>query len=139
MDETGQQEARRLLSEAIRRMLLCRMPDQMRAAIQALLAKPDVTVYELKSAHAHYVKRLVLKQPREEIGWNPAVDAERCTGCGVCFSFCPHGVFEMRDDIAVVAHPTECVILCSNCMPRCPSQAISFPPQKEYVELLQYE
>lgn len=139
MHEINPQEMKQLLSDAIRRMLQCRMPDTMRDSLKALLARPEASVYELKSAYEINAKRLVLASPREEIDWHPTVDAARCVGCEVCYAFCPHGVFEMRGGTAAVAHPNECVILCSNCMPRCPAQAISFPPQKKYVEFLHYE
>jgi len=139
MNEVDQSEMKQLLTDAIRRMLQCRMPEPMRESLEALLARPGVTAYELKSAYELNTRRLVLARPREEIHWNPTVDAAKCIGCEVCFQFCPHGVFIMQDGRATVAHPTECVILCSNCMPRCPAQAISFPPQKKYVEFLRYE
>ena len=139
MSENPSQQMKQLMLEAIGRMLLCRMSDRMREELETLIARPDVTVYELKSAYEGYAKRLVLSLPREEIHWNPTVDAGKCIGCEVCFHFCPHGVFRMENSVAIVAHPSECVILCSNCMPRCAAQAIHFPPQKKYVEFLRYE
>ena len=139
MNEQQPQQAKALLRDAIRRMLMCRMPDTMRESLEALVARPDVTAYELKSAYEESSKRLVLSLPRQEIHWNPTVDAGKCIGCEVCYHFCPHGVFRMEAGVAMVEHPDECVILCSNCMPRCAAQAISFPPQKKYVEFLRYE
>lgn len=139
MNDHDPQEMKRLLRDALRRVLMCRMPDEMRDLLETLLARPDITVYELKSAYEHSAKRLALARPRSEIRWNPTVDAARCVGCAECFSFCPHGVFEIRGGVAAVTRPGECVILCSNCMPRCPAQAISFPPQKDYAEFLHYE
>jgi ferredoxin len=34
----------------------------------------------------------------------PYVDADLCTGCELCVETCPD-VFEMEDDVAVVANP----------------------------------
>jgi ferredoxin len=34
----------------------------------------------------------------------PLVDADLCTGCELCVETCPD-VFEMQDDVAVVANP----------------------------------
>ncbi|NPV70227.1 MAG: ferredoxin family protein [Firmicutes bacterium] len=33
-----------------------------------------------------------------------------------------------RDQKLVVANPHNCVVGCSNCAPRCPVEAITFPP-----------
>ena len=139
MNENQPQQMELLLLDAIGRMLMCRMPDAMRVSLEALIARPDATAYELKSAYESNTKHLVLSLPRQEIHWNPTVDADKCVGCEVCYHYCPHGVYRMENSVAVVAHPSECVILCSHCMPRCTAQAISFPPQKEYVEFLRYE
>jgi len=124
---------------AFERMLLCEMPQEIRDSIEALLARENVSDYEYKSAYMNNARRLVLAKPREQIDWNPTVDADACMGCETCFGYCPHGVYEMKDGKATVVHPTECVILCYNCEPMCPVSAITFPPQKNYVELLRYE
>lgn len=128
-----------MLMGGLKRMLLCEMPEAMRGEIEALLARADADEYDLKSAYALYAKRLVLARPREEIAWNPTVDEARCVGCETCFDFCPHEVYTMREGKAVVTNPTQCVILCANCMPLCPAQAIAFPPQKDFAALLVYE
>lgn len=65
--------------------------------------------------------------PREEIQWFPTVDAERCTGCGVCISFCPSKVYQEKDGKASVTNPYGCVAGCSGCVFQCPAQAIAFP------------
>lgn len=124
---------------AFRRMLLCRMPDDMRQSIETLITRENVAEYEYKSAYAAYARRLVMSKPRNEIDWNPTVNADECIGCETCYGYCPHGVYEIHEGKAVVVHPTECVILCHNCEPMCPTHAIAFPPQKNYIELLRYE
>jgi NAD-dependent dihydropyrimidine dehydrogenase PreA subunit len=65
--------------------------------------------------------------PRREIPWFPTVDADACIGCTLCYLTCGRGVFEMRDNLAVVAHPYECMVGCSTCATVCPVEAISFP------------
>ena len=139
MLETERLTNEQLLKGALERMLQCKMPDALRAGVESLLARTDATEYELQSAYTNYAKRLALSRPRAEIAWNPTVDAKRCVCCGACVNFCPHDVYRLTNGTVVVVSPTMCVILCSNCAALCPAGAISFPPQKDYVELLRYE
>ncbi|MGQ9587111.1 MAG: 4Fe-4S dicluster domain-containing protein [Thermoplasmata archaeon] len=74
--------------------------------------------------------------PREEIPWFPRVDGDRCTGCGVCTSFCPGKVYEEREGKASVVNPYGCVVGCSGCVPQCPPGAISFPSLIELRDAL---
>lgn len=30
--------------------------------------------------------------------WYPIIDYELCTSCGVCYYFCPHGVYESNEE-----------------------------------------
>jgi len=64
---------------------------------------------------------------RQEIPWYPAVNAETCIGCELCYVTCGRNVFEMRDRKSIVAHPFQCMVGCSTCAIVCPVQAISFP------------
>jgi ferredoxin len=55
------------------------------------------------------------------------VDAELCTGCGLCVDTCPD-VFEMRDDKAVVkvsSIPSKSVDCSKEAANNCPVEAIS--------------
>lgn len=55
------------------------------------------------------------------------VDANKCTGCGLCCDTCPE-VFEMDDDIAVVAGedvPADVEDLCREAAGSCPVEAIT--------------
>ena len=45
---------------------------------------------------------------REEIPWLPAVDAEACIGCQLCYVTCGRGVYEMHEGIAVAVSAMEC-------------------------------
>jgi NAD-dependent dihydropyrimidine dehydrogenase PreA subunit len=76
--------------------------------------------------------------PREKIPWHPTVDAEKCTGCRVCFEFCRPGVYEWDDDDnrPKVARPLECLVGCNGCEPQCPAGAVSFPDAGAISELI---
>ncbi|RLF22067.1 MAG: 4Fe-4S ferredoxin [Thermoprotei archaeon] len=60
----------------------------------------------------------------------PKVDHELCTGCGLCQSVCPTGVFEIKDGKAWVVKPEEC-IECESCVTNCPMQAIKLVSLEE--------
>ncbi|MCJ7701674.1 MAG: 4Fe-4S binding protein [Anaerolineales bacterium] len=56
----------------------------------------------------------------------PHIDTARCDGCGICVRVCPTHALELRDDIAIVAHPHLCQYH-GLCELSCPKQAISRP------------
>jgi ferredoxin len=59
-----------------------------------------------------------------------AVDAGRCSGCGICVGVCPDEAISI-DGIAVV-DPALCTA-CSACVLNCPNQALSLvrvPPRR---------
>jgi NAD-dependent dihydropyrimidine dehydrogenase PreA subunit len=77
--------------------------------------------------------------PRNQIEWYPTIDYQKCQSCQVCLEFCPKGVFTRDDEgRVVVAHPYECVMLCSGCEIKCPQGAISFPDRKEFYKYVYY-
>lgn len=51
------------------------------------------------------------------------LDQEKCVGCGMCLSVCPHGVFEMRDKKAEIKDKNSCME-CGACAKNCPMGAI---------------
>jgi NAD-dependent dihydropyrimidine dehydrogenase PreA subunit len=75
--------------------------------------------------------------PRELIPWFPKIDPDKCINDGVCIDFCDNGVFAQLDISTVVANPLNCVVGCSSCARVCPSDALSFPDNEEFVAILQ--
>jgi NAD-dependent dihydropyrimidine dehydrogenase PreA subunit len=74
--------------------------------------------------------------PRELVPWFPTINAEQCDNCGVCLSFCKHGVYAAGETSMTVAMPYNCVVGCSGCQPQCPNAAISFPDVDEFVTVV---
>ena len=59
--------------------------------------------------------------------WFPVLDKDRCTNCRQCLSFCPFGVYEMKDGSVTVSNPANCKNNCPACARICPALAIVFP------------
>ena len=76
--------------------------------------------------------------PREKIPWYPTIDAEKCIGCRTCIDFCKNGVLEFDENAqkARVRAPFNCVVECSTCGRLCPVEAIHFPEQKVFTEII---
>lgn len=51
------------------------------------------------------------------------LDTERCKGCGMCEMVCPHGVFAMDTEKAVITDRDACME-CGACEKNCPFAAI---------------
>ena len=68
--------------------------------------------------------------PRKEIPWYPAIEADKCIGCELCFLSCGREVFKIAEDKrhrASVERPYNCMVGCSTCATVCPTEAITFP------------
>jgi CDP-4-dehydro-6-deoxyglucose reductase len=67
--------------------------------------------------------------PREEIKWNPTVDADACIGCGTCVTGCSRLVYRYDYDKRkpVVVDPLNCMVGCTTCANTCPTHALHFP------------
>jgi NAD-dependent dihydropyrimidine dehydrogenase PreA subunit len=53
-----------------------------------------------------------------------ALDDERCTGCGMCLSVCPHAVFEIHNGHARICDRDACME-CGACARNCSAEALS--------------
>ncbi len=68
--------------------------------------------------------------PREKIDWSPRIDYSKCNDCMECVKFCPHNVYEVKEEgeqRLVVKNPSNCVVFCRACGKACGVDAISFP------------
>lgn len=52
------------------------------------------------------------------------IDKNACVGCRMCVKVCPHGVFEMLDNKAAIAHDQRCVE-CGACQLNCHYEAVT--------------
>lgn len=52
------------------------------------------------------------------------LDAEKCSGCGMCGIVCPRGVFEIRGRKATIIDRDSCME-CGACALNCPAKALS--------------
>lgn len=70
---------------------------------------------------------------RDRINWKPAIDYTRCDYCMECVKFCPHRVFEVRENETIrliVKNPHHCVVFCRACAKMCGPDALSFPDKQ---------
>jgi NAD-dependent dihydropyrimidine dehydrogenase PreA subunit len=54
-------------------------------------------------------------------------EPERCVGCGLCATVCPHGVFRLEGQKAALADREGCME-CGACVRNCPTRAIGVNP-----------
>ena len=76
--------------------------------------------------------------PRDKIPWFPTINYDACDFCMECDAFCPHRVFERREEEPrlVVANPTNCVVFCRACAKTCGPDAITFPEKSAILALI---
>jgi NAD-dependent dihydropyrimidine dehydrogenase PreA subunit len=55
--------------------------------------------------------------------WVPVIEAERCTGCGLCLEFCRHEALTLRDNVVTLARPDACGSE-EHCLHPCPEDAL---------------
>ena len=65
---------------------------------------------------------------RDKINWGPAIDDEKCIGCGLCVSTCGRKVYKFNycTKKPTVTSPNNCLVGCQTCANLCPSNAIKF-------------
>ena len=51
------------------------------------------------------------------------LDIEKCKGCGMCVTVCPHRVFAMHEGKAAITDRNACME-CGACARNCPAEAI---------------
>ena len=51
------------------------------------------------------------------------LNVDKCTGCGVCTTVCPHRVFEIETGKAAIVDVDSCME-CGACSLNCPAEAI---------------
>jgi NAD-dependent dihydropyrimidine dehydrogenase PreA subunit len=71
---------------------------------------------------------------REKIDWAPEIDYSKCNYCMECVKFCPHQVYEVREDEEkklIVKNPHNCVVFCRACGKTCGPDALSFPNKSD--------
>ncbi|MDO8879441.1 MAG: 4Fe-4S binding protein [Coriobacteriia bacterium] len=54
----------------------------------------------------------------------PIINADDCSGCGICVDACPEGVIELVEEVAEPVNEDDCTA-CSTCMEECPMGAIT--------------
>ena len=67
---------------------------------------------------------------RKLIDWKPTIDYTKCNYCMECVRFCPHKVFEVRENEEmklIIKNPDNCVVFCRACSKICGPDALSFP------------
>ncbi|NQT25491.1 4Fe-4S binding protein [candidate division KSB1 bacterium] len=52
------------------------------------------------------------------------LDSDKCTGCGVCLTVCPHEVFKMQAKKAVIQDKNKCME-CGACAKNCAFDALT--------------
>jgi Pyruvate/2-oxoacid:ferredoxin oxidoreductase delta subunit len=79
----------------------------------------------------------ILKHPKPGLlfnsGFRPQVDAQRCTGCGICIDRCPPGALEIAEENTPQIDLDRC-FGCAVCASGCPEDAIEMEARPEWAE-----
>ena len=77
--------------------------------------------------------------PRKKIPWYPTIDYAKCNFCMECDKFCPHNVYERRENEEKklrIKNPYNCVVFCRACAKTCAPDALIFPNKPEIIKLI---
>lgn len=112
------------------------LPEELRREFEEAATAMDSPLPESRRFVRLAYRALKFPAGRAAVPWNPRIDPELCTKCGICAEFCPKSVFDLKDDgeHATVARPAACVFLCKGCVPKCPVGAISFPTRESILD-----
>jgi len=95
------------------------------------MAKPPVIGTDPLGREIHdYAHGEWFGVPRGDISWRPAVDADKCVGCGLCYITCSGRVvydWDITANRPIVARFDNCSPACNTCANLCPANAITFP------------
>lgn len=75
--------------------------------------------------------------PRNTIDWSPRIDYDLCNDCMECVKFCPHQVYEVKENDMkkiIVKNADNCVVFCRACGKACGVDAITFPNKVEVTK-----
>ncbi|MBP2645726.1 MAG: putative ArCR [Firmicutes bacterium] len=71
--------------------------------------------------------KVAISGEKEALAVDIVIDAERCSGCGLCAAFCPEALLYVRDDkgkkTVEVKNASDCCV-CYTCAGQCPNKAI---------------
>jgi len=56
-----------------------------------------------------------------------SINIDMCTGCGMCETVCPHGVFEIANNKVATVDKDLCME-CGSCAINCPANALTVTP-----------
>jgi pyruvate ferredoxin oxidoreductase delta subunit len=61
--------------------------------------------------------------------FRPVVEANTCTGCGICFLYCPDASVKIVDKVSLIDY--EYCKGCGICAQECPKEAITMKEEKK--------
>lgn len=116
-------------------LLLARFGEQMKQNLHRItsdrLSAQDITGQDIETVmgHVHSARGAMGPAGTDRwVPWFPVIDAEKCTHCGKCLSFCLFGVFKRSPEGKIsVGRPGKCKTNCPACGRVCPAGAIVFP------------
>jgi ferredoxin len=91
-------------------------PDEKEDEVALLKRQAEELAQQLQET------RKQIRQPEGSRHMGAKVDADKCTGCGLCVDVCPMEAIRLEEDLAVIDE--EKCNLCGQCVEECPNDAI---------------